>query len=200
MGIVTLLKEKIENVTLIEAKNITEFREDNKLVKPGLFIAVINSDFEEEGTQTIYEVKTHYPQASLILFGEEMQPEIIIDYLKSGANGYLTKHKDLNEFITCINTVIKGKRYISPEHMEVLFDYLIDNYKTSKKQDLLTPRQNEIARLLMQGMTTSSIAEKTGLRMSTVSTFKNAIFVKLGIDNVMKLKEIMEADENNRPA
>ncbi|MCE7070746.1 LuxR C-terminal-related transcriptional regulator [Dyadobacter sp. CY327] len=73
---------------------------------------------------------------------------------------------------------------------------MIDNYKTSKKRDLLMPRQNEIARYLIQGLSTSFIAKKTGLHISTISTFKSAIFQKLGIDNVLKLKQILEADEN----
>ena len=120
----------------------------------------------------------------------------MISYFKSGINGYLSKHDDLSELITCISTVTAGKRYVNPDLMDFLFGYLIENYRTLKKKDILTPRQNEIARYLMQGLSTSSIAEKTGLHISTISTFKAAIFLKLGIDNILKLKQILGTEES----
>lgn len=195
MGLAVLLREKFKETILIEANNVTEFKALDKGITPELFILVVNSDFEEEGYNPITELKSAYPEAFIILYGENIKPEVVIDYLKTGATGYLSKHKDLTELLACIVTVTRGKRYISPEHMDFLFGYLIENYKSSKKQDLLTPRQSEVAGYLIQGLTTSSIAEKTGLHISTISTFKTAIFAKLGIDNILKLKQMFEGEE-----
>jgi DNA-binding NarL/FixJ family response regulator len=196
MGLATLLREKFDNTLVLEAKNAGEFQESGQETDPGLFILVVNSDFEEEGYNPVGLIKSLYPSAFIILYGEEMKPEMIIEYLKTGANGYLSKHHDLTELVACINIVVQGKRYVSAEQLDYLFEYLIENYKSSRKQDLLTPRQKEIANFLVQGLTTSSIANKTGLHLSTISTFKAAIFSKLGIDNILKLKQIMEADES----
>ncbi|MCF0041971.1 response regulator transcription factor [Dyadobacter fanqingshengii] len=195
-GLAVLLQEGFSELRLIEARDVVELRQAEPELGPSLFIVVINSDFEEDGTSPVFELKTVYPDAPIILYGEETKPELVISYFKSGINGYLSKHKDLSELTTCINMVRAGKRYVNADHMDFLFGYLIENYKTSKKRDLLTPRQNEIARYLIQGLSTSSIAEKTGLHISTISTFKTAIFSKLGIDNVLKLKQILEAEEN----
>jgi DNA-binding NarL/FixJ family response regulator len=195
-GLAALLKESFEKMRVIEANNITELRQANADLGMALFIIVINSDFEEDGTSPVFELKTFNPAAPIILYGEEAKPELVISYFKSGINGYLLKHKDLSELIACINAVCSGRRYVSSDHMDFLFGYLIENYKTLKKKDLLTPRQNEIASYLMQGLSTSAIAEQTGLHISTISTFKTAIFSKLGIDNVLKLKQILEMGDN----
>lgn len=195
-GLAVLLQESFTKMRLTEAKNVVELQQAGPEPGPSLFIVVINSDFEEDGISPVFELKAAYPDAPVILYGEEPKPELVISYFKSGVNGYVSKHKDLAELITCINMVCAGKRYVNAAYMDFLFGYLIDNYKTSKKRDLLTPRQNEIAQYLIQGLSTSSIAEKTGLHISTISTFKTAIFSKLGIDNVLKLKQILEAEEN----
>ncbi|WP_031526403.1 response regulator transcription factor [Dyadobacter crusticola] len=195
-GLAVLLTESLKQTRVAEAKNVAELRQTNADYGSALFIIVVNSDFEEDGTNPVFELKSFIPAAPIILYGEETKPELVISYFKSGIKGYLSKHKDLSELITCINTVSAGKRYVSSDHMDFLFGYLIDNYKSLKKTDLLTPRQNEIAKYLMQGMSTGSIAEKTGLHISTISTFKSAIFAKLGIDNILKLKQILEAGES----
>lgn len=195
MGLASLLANSFDNAKLIEAGNVAELTDFNAHALPQLFILVINTDFGDDGSNPVSEVRTHYPQASIILYGEGIKPELVISYLKSGVNGYLSKHKDLSELIKCINTVSVGKRYVSAEHMELLFEHLLQNHKTIKNQDLLTPRQNEVANYLVEGLSTSAIAEKTGLHISTVSTFKAAIFAKLGIDNIFKLKQLMEADK-----
>jgi DNA-binding NarL/FixJ family response regulator len=194
-GLAVLLKENFNEMQIIDVKDIAELRQVNADYGLALYIIVINSDFEEDGTSPVFELKTLSPAAPIILYGQEAKPELVISYFKSGINGYLSKHKDLSELITCINTVSAGRRYVSSDHMDFLFGYLIDNYKTLKKKDLLTPRQNEIARYLMQGLSTSLIAEQTGLHVSTISTFKTAIFSKLGIDNVLKLKQILGTEE-----
>ncbi|MCE7059736.1 response regulator transcription factor [Dyadobacter sp. CY343] len=195
-GLARLLESNFETMQVIEAKNVAELGLAGTDLGRVLFIIIMNSDFEEDGTSPVFEVKAFNQAASIILYGEQTQPELVISYFKSGINGYLSKHKDLSELITCINTVVAGKRYVSADHMDFLFGYLIENYRTLKKKDLLTPRQNEIARYLMQGLFTSSIAEQTGLHISTISTFKAAIFSKLGIDNILKLKQILETGGN----
>jgi DNA-binding NarL/FixJ family response regulator len=190
-----LLRENFLGTLLIDTKNMDELRLSGPATEPALFIVVINSDFDEANISPLSEIKRYYPNALIILYGEEIKPEPVISYFKAGVNGYLSKHGELSEMITCINAVSRGKLYINADDMELLFIYLVQNYKTTRKQDLLSPRQNEVARYLIQGMSTSAIAEKTGLHISTISTFKTGIFTKLGIDNVLQLKQIMDTGD-----
>lgn len=194
-GLAALLTAEFPQWSIAQAKTVNELTGSEPGLSSGLFILVINSDFEEEGYNPVTELRNTYPNALVILYGEELRAEAAIDYLKSGVNGYISKHKDLTELVSCVLTVSAGGTYLSDDHLKSLFRYLIENYKTSRKQDLLTPRQREVAKLLAQGLTTSGIAEHTGLHISTISTFKAAIFAKLGIDNIVKLKQIL-ADDN----
>lgn len=196
MGLAILLRENFKEAEIIESNEITEYDRDAGQLIPDLVIYVLHTDFEEEGYPSILEIRRKYAGSRLIVYGAEMQPEVIIDYFKKGVNGYLSRYADVSEMLGCIAAVLSGKRYLSVSQMAFIFEYLIASHTPQKRWDLLTRRQKEVADYLVQGMSTTSIAEKTGLHLSTISTFKAAIFVKLGIDNVLALKEILGINEN----
>lgn len=196
MGLAILLRENFKKAEIVESKDMSDYGQDAGRPEPDLVIYVLHADFEEEGYPSISEIRQKYSGSRVIVYGPEMQPEVIIDYFKKGVNGYLSKYADMSEMLGCITAVMSGKRYLSVEHMAFIFEYLIASHTPQKRWDLLTRRQKEVADYLVQGMTTSSIAEKTGLHLSTISTFKAAIFAKLGVDNVLALKEIPGMNEN----
>ncbi len=55
----------------------------------------------------------------------------------------------------------------------------------------LSPREKEVAIHIMEGMSTNLIAKKLGLKSNTVSTTKNRIFIKLGVDSEVGLYKIL---------
>ena len=73
-GLAVLLREIYDTVHIIEAKNVAELLESNADFGFALFIIVINSDFEEDGTSPVFEVKTLDQIAPIILYGEEIKP------------------------------------------------------------------------------------------------------------------------------
>ncbi|CAG5011282.1 Transcriptional regulatory protein UhpA [Dyadobacter sp. CECT 9275] len=196
MGLAILLRKNFEEAEIVESNNIRDYDQNAGRPEPDLVIYVLHADFEEEGYPSISEIRRKYSGSQVIVYGPEIQPEVIIDYFKKGVNGYLSKYADISEMLICIRSVMGGKRYLGAEHMAVIFEYLIASHTPQRRWDLLTRRQKEVADYLVQGMSTSSIAEKTGLHLSTISTFKAAIFAKLGIDNVLALKEILGMNEN----
>ena len=58
--------------------------------------------------------------------------------------------------------------------------------------DKLSPREKEVAIHISEGLSTSSIAKTLGIKSNTVSTMKNRIFVKLGVDSVVGLYKIVK--------
>lgn len=62
----------------------------------------------------------------------------------------------------------------------------------TKKINSLSPREKEVAIYISEGLSTSSIAKTLGIKSNTVSTMKNRIFVKLGVDSVVGLYKIVK--------
>ena len=56
----------------------------------------------------------------------------------------------------------------------------------------LSPREKEVAIHIVEGLSTTNIAKTLGVKSNTVSTIKNRIFVKLGVDSVVGLYKIVK--------
>jgi two-component system invasion response regulator UvrY len=63
-----------------------------------------------------------------------------------------------------------------------------DNLNNMNK---LSPREKEVAVHILEGMSTNLIAKKLGLKSNTVSTTKNRIFMKLGVDSNVGLYKML---------
>ena len=62
---------------------------------------------------------------------------------------------------------------------------------TLNNMNKLSPREKDVAICIMEGLSTSLIAEKLGLKSNTISTIKNRIFIKLGVDSEVGLYKIL---------
>jgi DNA-binding CsgD family transcriptional regulator len=55
------------------------------------------------------------------------------------------------------------------------------------KNDILSPREKEVAIYMLEGHTTNLIAKKIGIKSNTVSTIKKSLFFKLKVTSVLDL-------------
>ena len=62
---------------------------------------------------------------------------------------------------------------------------------TLNNMNKLSPREKEVAIHIMEGMSTNLIAKKLGLKSNTISTTKNRIFIKLGVDSIVGLYKVL---------
>ena len=64
------------------------------------------------------------------------------------------------------------------------------------KDNGLTPRQADVMRLLVRGVSTQRIAETLGLSDNTVATYRKAIYAALGVHARQELLDLVEAQAN----
>ena len=110
-------------------------------------------------------------------------------FLKAGAKGFVSKDANMDELTKAINQVLNGKRYIS----DSLASYLANESLTSSTDNpfnKLSKREFEIAGLLLRGQTISVISQSINIKVSTVGTHKTRMFEKLGVTNLLELKEL----------
>jgi len=55
----------------------------------------------------------------------------------------------------------------------------------------LSPREREVAMLILGGVTTTIIADKLGVKTNTISTLKKKIFLKLNVDSEVGLYRLL---------
>ncbi|UNK49714.1 response regulator [Lysobacter sp. S4-A87] len=103
--------------------------------------------------------------------------------LEAGASGYVGKGGDASELVRAVRDVFRGKRYLASSIAQNLA--LSGIAGDSSPFDELSPRELEVALLLVQGLRQDDIAKRLSLSAKTVNTHKARLFEKLDIhDNI----------------
>lgn len=187
-GIKTLLSDMYKPCTIDEANDGTSAIE--KLEKTVYDMAMLDIQMPNTDTLALMQkISAEYPQLKVLVFS--MSPENIYAqrYLKAGAMGYLNKDSSLEEMQKAIGLVLSGKKYISETLLDILASSAgqVTNENPFNK---LSPREFEIANLLLSGKTISQISHSLQLGVSTVGTHKSRIFEKLRVSNLLELKDL----------
>ncbi|MFQ6312168.1 response regulator [Lysobacter capsici] len=108
--------------------------------------------------------------------------------LEAGASGYVGKGGDASELLRAIRDVARGKRYLASNIAQNLALSNLDG--GASPFDELSPRELEIALLLVQGFRQEEIAKRLSLSATTVNTHKTRLFEKLAINDSIALARL----------
>jgi len=105
--------------------------------------------------------------------------------IEAGAAGYVGKGGDSAELLRAVRDVARGKRYLASSIAQKLA--LSGLAGGGTPFDELSPRELEVALLLVQGLRQEEIAKKLSLSAKTVNTHKSRMFTKLQIEDNIAL-------------
>ena len=108
--------------------------------------------------------------------------------LEAGAPGYVGKGGDASELLRAIRDVARGKRSLASNIAQHLALSTLDG--GASPFDELSPRELEIALLLVQGFRQEEIAKRLSLSAKTVNTHKTRLFEKLTITDTIALARL----------
>ncbi len=144
------------------------------------------------GIETARQILTRKPGVKIIFLTVFEDVESIRQALQAGASGYILKHVNRQNLIDTIKRVRAGETIID----QTVFKQIVNDYtRLSKKhteiQSLqkeeqpveLTPREQEILRHLVRGLTNKEISSATNLAVDTVKTHLRNIYRKLQVKN-----------------
>jgi two-component system, NarL family, invasion response regulator UvrY len=130
-----------------------------------------------------------YPQTRVLVFSMSAENIYAIRFLKAGAKGFLPKDAPFEEIKKAINIILSNRKYISETLAETLADDYISVVSSNPFTQLST-REFQIATLLLSGAGSTDISKTLNLHVSSVGTYKKRIFEKLGVKNILELKEL----------
>jgi DNA-binding NarL/FixJ family response regulator len=110
--------------------------------------------------------------------------------IAAGASGYVGKGGNSGELLSAVREVARGKRYLASGVAQNLALAGING--SSTPFDILSPRELEVAMLLLQGLRQEEIARKLSLSAKTVNTHKSRMFEKLEIQDNITLARLAQ--------
>lgn len=145
-----------------------------------------------DGLSLIKTLSRRFKSCKPIVLCSHYTPATVSLALKAGSWGVLGKTQKLTELITAIRTVAQGRVYVQPCMLSALqgMPPVTDVANMKSKMEMsaplrlnacLTPKEQEVLRCFLDGMSVSSIAAKFSRSASTISTQKQSAYRKLGI-------------------
>lgn len=196
-GIEFLLRNHLSGFKLEVISGVDHLNNDIS-ARPGVILLGCNRDglVELECSQ-IKKITNRYPNVPLVLYNYNTDYASVLRYFKAGASGYLSIDSEGDLLADCLDTVMKGHKYISVQGLLNTLD-LIENTGTTGQQlhrrtfGNLTKREHFIAGYISRGMRTTELARMMHLQPSTISTVKATILRKLNLNNVIELGAAIE--------
>lgn len=134
------------------------------------------------GIEITAELKNRYPDLDVLIFTVFEDGDRLFAAIEAGAAGYLLKDQPLDEVLEAIEEVHEGGSPLSPPLARRLLDR-IRRPPMSESRLLLTDREVETLRGIVDGLTNLEIAERMFVSPSTVKTHVKHIYEKLHVSS-----------------
>jgi DNA-binding NarL/FixJ family response regulator len=184
-GLIQILTEALSGVVCREAGNSEEAVAAVRKQDWDLVILDIGLP-GKNGLETLRDLKRIRPRLPVLFLSIHPEEQYATRVLKAGGAGYLTKDSAPSRLIDAVRTALAGRRYVSPALAERLAQYLAVDTKDSVGE-ALSDRELQVLCMLGAGKTVTQIADKLGLSVKTVSTYRSRIMVKLGAESTAAL-------------
>ncbi len=129
-----------------------------------------------EATRRIVEAMPHVRVLVLSASGEEAD---VLEAIKAGASGYLLKSASAEEVGDAVRRVAAGEPVFTPSLAGLVLDEFRRLAGRDPSEPSLTPRENEVLRLVAKGYTYREIAERLFISVKTVQNHVQNILTKL---------------------
>jgi DNA-binding NarL/FixJ family response regulator len=140
------------------------------------------------GQAVIAGVAQERPGVRFLALSVSDAAEDVIDVIRAGARGYVTKSISGAELVDAVRRTADGDAVFSPR----LAGFVLDAFRTGTtpvdpELDVLTPREREVLQLIARGYRYKEIAARLHLSVKTVETHVSAVLRKLQLSNRAEL-------------
>ena len=145
------------------------------------------------GIELIGHMKKRYPETRILVLTTFYDDANITDAIRGGADGYLLKDSGKDAILGAIRQIMGGVSVLDPKVLQRLTTLVVSgNAKKTAMEDQtpygdFTEREQEIAALLVEGLTNRQIADRLYISEGTVKNYISTIYDKTGIHDRVKL-------------
>lgn len=126
---------------------------------------------------------SRHPELPVVILSGSANPTIMKRVLAQGAAGFITKSGRSDELLRALRLVLDGEVYAPPEFQSA---FTQDGQAAEHSPPVLTPRQEEVLQLLLEGCSNREMGERLLLSDETIKTHITCILRIFGVKNRMQ--------------
>ena len=178
-GFKALLKQSTNLVIVGSAENA--FQAMDFLKKNMVDIAFLDINLPDiSGIDLCKKIKTEFANIQCLALSTFNDRNYVSKMIENGASGYLLKNSSKEEILQAIDAVSKGNMFFN-------VDYQKQNTSKYDQKPILTRRELEVLKEIAEGFTNQQIADKLFISITTVSTHRQNLMLKLESSNTALL-------------
>lgn len=135
-----------------------------------------------DGVEATRRLRERRPETRVVVLTTYSDDRSVIDALRAGARGFLTKDAGGAEIRAALRQVLDGQAAIDPAVQRHLVDAIAGGASApgAALPHGLTPREAEVLSLIAEGLSNAEIATRLVVSEGTVKTHINHLFAKIG--------------------
>jgi DNA-binding NarL/FixJ family response regulator len=138
------------------------------------------------GLQAARQIKAHLPHTQVLILSMHDDERYVFDALKAGASGYVLKRNVDEALLDAIRAVHRGETFVTDAvERSIIRDWVAGN--AEGPDEPLSPREQEVLKLISEALTNREIAETLHLAEKTVESHRANILRKLGMRDRVEL-------------
>ncbi len=162
-----------------------------KRLKPALVVMDISLP-DRSGIDVTRDIRNLLPETRIVIVSMHSKIDHITEAFQAGATGYVVKESAADRLAQGLETVSRGEYFLdtslSHKVVEKLIEFPDKEAKiTDARYESLTPREQQVMRVLAEGLSTKEIAEKLFISPKTVENHRANIMGKLDLHSTMEL-------------
>jgi len=183
-GVRMLLERQPDIEVVGEASDGAEARDLAIRERPDLAILDVKMP-KLTGLQATREIREHAPEVAVLILSMYDDERYLFEALKAGASGYVLKAQADEDLMAAVRAIEKGEPFLTPAAQQALIKDVLG--QGSPRSDELTPREQEVVKLVAEAHTNKEIAEILHLSEKTVENHRSNAMRKLGMRDRVEL-------------
>jgi len=190
-GLKSLLVDNHSFQIIGEAGDGQEAIRLTKTLKPDLVLMDISLP-DKSGIEITRELKNLFPEILIMIVSMHAKIDFITEAFRAGALGYVIKESAAERLVQGLETVARGEYFLdsslSHKVVEKILGFPSREAKiTDEKYAGLTPREEQVLRLLAEGHSAREVGEKLFISPKTVENHRASIMDKLDLHSTLEL-------------
>jgi len=137
-----------------------------------------------DGLEVLRRIRDRSPHTRVLMLTMHDDEGYLREALAAGSSGYVLKRAADIELLSAIRAVHRGGTYLHAAHTSVLFEDRADQQGIQAAREpkpRISPREEEVLRLIALGYTNRQAADMLYLSVKTVETYRARLMAKLGL-------------------
>ena len=135
------------------------------------------------GLQAAREIARRRPDVRILMLSMHDNEEYLFEALSVGASGYVLKSAVDQDLVGACRAALRGEPFLYPAAVSTLIRSHLERRREEPGHDPLSPREQEVVKLIADGLSGRQIADLLGISPRTVERHRANVLDKLGLQD-----------------